>query len=112
MPLSNKPYRTNQTSLETLTPFLLLRYLPKPDPRDQPETRSGQDAPTLTQRLDHIPREHQLTAEQRRHVRYAHSQIRMYDIGWRENWQQVVGVGRKGWKGYVYRILYGGGGYV
>lgn len=36
----------------------------------------------------------------------------MYDVGWRKNWGQIIGVRTKGWRGWAYRILYGGGGYV
>jgi len=110
---------TNQTSLETLTPFLLLRYLPRLDPShhpnssQRPDTSNGAD-PGMSANpriLDHIPREHQLTSEQRRRVKYAHGEIRLYDVGWRENWRQVIGVGKRGWKGWTYRILCGGGGF-
>ena len=44
-------------------------------------------------------------------MRYAHPEIRMYDVGFRENWRQLVGVGRSGWRGVLWRVVCGGGGY-
>ncbi|KAH8114409.1 zf-DHHC-domain-containing protein [Phellopilus nigrolimitatus] len=98
---------TNQTTIENISPFLLLRYLPSTNSLtpDAPQISSSPTAPetpshapeseTLQRRarLDqkHIPREHQLSSSQRRHIRYAHGNIRLYDVGWRENWKQVIG---------------------
>lgn len=90
-------YRTNQTTLEHLSPFLLLRQLP-PLP---PQSSSGR-------KLSDPPLEHELSYPQRRLVRDAHSHIRIYDVGWRRNWGQVMGWDRP-W-GWVYRIAVGGGG--
>jgi len=85
---------TNQTTLENLSPFLLLRYLP-------PLNMSRNDNP---EPLD----EDRMSHGQRRTVRDAHQQIRIYDVGWRKNWTQVFGWnGKYGW---VYRLLCGGGG--
>jgi len=79
---------TNQTTLENLSPFLLLRQLPKmPDAPD-----------TLT--------EHQLSYAQRRIVKRAHGHIRLYDVGWKKNWAQVFGWERE--YGWVSRLLIGG----
>ena len=33
----------------------------------------------------------------------------MYDVGFGANWGQVVGVGKRGWRGWAYRVLCGGG---
>ncbi|KAI5116582.1 hypothetical protein M0805_009225 [Coniferiporia weirii] len=121
---------TNQTTIENISPFLLLRYLPSsvsspnvPNAaRNQTSPLSSEngtlsssesDSPRTREQLNNTPvtREHQLSSSQRRHVRYAHGHIRPYDVGWYENWRQVVGVGTRGWKGWAYRILCGGGGY-
>ncbi|TDL22188.1 zf-DHHC-domain-containing protein [Rickenella mellea] len=92
---------TNQTTLESLSPFLLLRYLPPlPQPPDSPSQRAI--------RLSDPPEEHELSSSQRRHVRKAHSKVHMYDVGWRRNWLQVVGCKRR--KHWIIRALYGGGG--
>lgn len=85
---------TNQTTLESLSPFLLLRYLPPLG-----ISRNGSFEP-----LD----EDHLSRGQRRTVRDAHQQIRLYDVGWRRNWAQVFGWDHK--YGWVYRLLWGGGG--
>ncbi len=93
--------RTNQTTLESLSPFLLLRYLPR-------TPASAELMQTYPGRYSCPPLEHELSSAQRRHLRRAHSSIRMYDVGWRQNWWQVVGWNRR-W-GWVGRLLYGGGG--
>ncbi|OBZ71210.1 Palmitoyltransferase PFA3 [Grifola frondosa] len=86
---------TNQTTLESLSPFLLLRYLPPlPPSPEQPK-------------LSNPPLEHELSLEQRWVVRDAHHHIRLYDVGWRKNWGQVFGWTRP-W-GWVRRITVGGG---
>ncbi|KAJ7601034.1 DHHC palmitoyltransferase-domain-containing protein [Mycena floridula] len=83
---------SNQTTLENISPFLLLRYLP-PLPRG-------------AHSLSDPPLEPELSYAQRRIVKDAHSCIRLYDFGWRRNWNQAVGWNRP--YGWVYRILCGG----
>ncbi|KIK69775.1 hypothetical protein GYMLUDRAFT_150783 [Collybiopsis luxurians FD-317 M1] len=86
---------TNQTTLENITPFLLLRYLPV-----LPASGSNN-------RLSDPPMEHELSYRQRRLVKDAHSSIRIFDVGFKKNWSQVFG-----WKrpsGLLYRVLCGGG---
>ncbi|EIN13020.1 zf-DHHC-domain-containing protein [Punctularia strigosozonata HHB-11173 SS5] len=91
---------TNQTTLEHISPYLLLRYLPA-----LPPSPSGQQ-------LSNPPQEDELTYYQRRLVRRAHGRIRLYDIGWRQNWAQVFGIDGLGkaarWKVILYRLLCGG----
>ncbi|KAG7088141.1 hypothetical protein E1B28_012163 [Marasmius oreades] len=83
---------TNQTTLEHISPFLILRYLP-------PLPRTGH-------KLSDPPQEHELSSPQRRLVKDAHGTIRLYDVGWKKNWGQVFGWnGRYGW---LRRLLYGG----
>ncbi|KAH9917962.1 uncharacterized protein B0H18DRAFT_685341 [Fomitopsis serialis] len=89
-------HRTNQTTLENVSPFLLLRHLP-PLPRSSPDAQSLPDAPL----------EHQLSHAQRRLVRDAHFHVRVYDVGWWKNWAQVAGWDRP-W-GWVHKLLVGGG---
>ncbi|KAH7927826.1 zf-DHHC-domain-containing protein [Leucogyrophana mollusca] len=84
---------TNQTTLENLSPFIILRHLP-PLPAHL--------------RLSDPPLEHELSYKQRRLVQRAQKSVRMYDVGWRKNWGQVFGWTRR-W-GLLYRILVGGGG--
>ncbi|KAG5220549.1 palmitoyltransferase for Vac8p [Salix suchowensis] len=88
--------RTNQTTIENLSPFMLLRHLP-PLPASNNAGRTLSDPPS----------EHELTYEQRYIVREAHGAIRLYDIGLRRNWAQVFGWERR-W-GWVPRLLHGGG---
>ncbi|KAI0081534.1 zf-DHHC-domain-containing protein [Panus rudis PR-1116 ss-1] len=88
---------TNQTTLESLSPFLLLRQIPEL-PEASPETR----------KLSNPPLEHELSYNQRRLVREAHGHIRLYDVGWRKNWAQVIGWSRP--FGWVWRLALGGGG--
>jgi len=83
---------TNQTTLENLSPFLLLRQLP---------SVSGTNVSGQSQ-------EHELSYAQRRIVKRAHRYIRMYDVGWKRNWAQVFGWERK--HGWVPRLLIGDGG--
>ncbi|KAI0354859.1 zf-DHHC-domain-containing protein [Trametes cingulata] len=86
---------TNQTTLESLSPFWLLRHIPPlPDNAD-------------SRKLSNPPLEHELSFEQRMLVRDAHRYIRLYDVGWRKNWAQVFGWS-KPW-GWVYRLAIGGG---
>ena len=72
--------RTNQTTLEHISPFHLLRHLP----------------PLPPCRLSSPPQEHQLVYSQRRAVRSAHSRLRLYDVGWRRNTAQVFGTSTTG----------------
>ncbi|CCM05602.1 uncharacterized protein FIBRA_07830 [Fibroporia radiculosa] len=88
---------SNQTTLEQLSPFLLLRHLP-PIPTQSESSRM----------LSNPPLEHELSYRQRRLVREAHHRIRMYDVGWRGNWGQVMGWNRP-W-GWLQRLATGGGG--
>ena len=90
------PSSTNQTTLENIAPFYILRYLPPLPP-------CGLSSPPL---------EHQLASKQRRAVRAAHARMRLYDVGWRRNVEQVLGMGAKRrWQAWVARVLWGGGGW-
>ncbi|PPQ92838.1 hypothetical protein CVT25_004326 [Psilocybe cyanescens] len=83
---------TNQTTVENIAPFMLLRYLP-------PLPRSGHS-------LSDPPLEPELSSIQRRIVRAAHGQILIYDLGWRKNLEQVFGWnGKYGW---LFRFWCGG----
>jgi len=83
---------TNQTTLEHISPFLLLKYLPR--------------LPPAGHSLSDPPLEPELSSSQRRLVRDAHRTIHMYNIGWRKNWAQVFGLdGENGW---FVRLWYGG----
>ncbi|KAF8158187.1 DHHC palmitoyltransferase-domain-containing protein [Crassisporium funariophilum] len=84
---------TNQTTLENIQPFMLLRQLP-------PLPRSGHS-------LSDPPLEPELSFAQRRLVKDAHGQILLYDVGWRKNWAQVFGWKRR--YGWLYRLWCGGG---
>ncbi|KAF5360510.1 hypothetical protein D9756_004886 [Leucocoprinus leucothites] len=83
---------TNQTTLENVTPFMILRHLPP--------------LPPGSHHLSDPPIEPELSYEQRRLVKDAHHHIRLYDLGWRKNWSQVFGWKRK--YGLVYRLFCGG----
>ena len=86
--------RVNRTTLEDLSPFLLLRLIPN-----------------LTNPHDPFPTpEHRLSFNQRRVVKRAHRQMQLYNVGWRKNWGQVFGWERR--RGWAYRLLLGGAGYV
>ncbi len=88
---------TNQTTLEHISPFYILRYLP----------------PSPPSRLSSPPMEHQLASRQRRAVRAAHARVCLYDVGWRRNVEQVFGMGvKRRWQAWVGRLLWGGGWYV
>ncbi|KAI0683455.1 DHHC palmitoyltransferase-domain-containing protein [Cytidiella melzeri] len=89
---------TNQTTLEHLSPFLLLRELPPLPPQHASDRH----------RLSDPPLEHELSFSQRRLVRDAHGYIRVYDMGWRSNWAQILGWERP--FGWVNRVVLGGGG--
>ncbi|KAF9483485.1 zf-DHHC-domain-containing protein [Pholiota conissans] len=83
---------TNQTTLEHIAPFMLLRHLP-PLPRD------GHS-------LSDPPLEPELSYVQRRIVRDAHGQILIYDVGLKKNWAQVYGWNTK--YGWAFRLWCGG----
>jgi palmitoyltransferase len=83
---------TNQTTLENLAPFLLLRDLP-PLP--------------VSLGLSYPPLEHELSYHQRCLVKDAHRSVKLYDLGWRKNWAQVFGWNRL--RGLMWRIVCGGG---
>ncbi|OCH92608.1 zf-DHHC-domain-containing protein [Obba rivulosa] len=89
---------TNQTTFEHLSPFLLLRYLP---PLPSSDGDSSHAPP-------HILSYELLSHQQRRLLRDAHGEIRLYDVGWRRNIAQVFGWDRP--SGWLARLLYGGGG--
>ncbi|GJE88445.1 DHHC zinc finger domain-containing protein [Phanerochaete sordida] len=89
---------TNQTTLEHLSPFQLLRKLP-PLPQQHASNQH---------RLSDPPLEHELSFSQRRLIRDAHGYIKVYDLGWRKNWAQVLGYDKP--YGWVGRVCYGGGG--
>ncbi|KAF7985931.1 hypothetical protein HWV62_43856 [Athelia sp. TMB] len=109
---------TNQTTLESLSPFLLLRYLPP----FIPSTPSTPSSPSYLR--PHQPQfydENRMSSAQRRVVRQAHSQVFLYDVGWKRNWAQVIGwdkqhghgmtrAGRKRLVGWAWRIICGGAG--
>ncbi|KXN88085.1 Palmitoyltransferase PFA3 [Leucoagaricus sp. SymC.cos] len=83
---------TNQTTLENVTPFMILRYLP-PLPRGN-------------HTLSDPPLEPELSHEQRRLVKHAHNYIRLYDLGLRKNWSQTFGWTRK--RSFFFRLFCGG----
>ncbi|KAK2464599.1 hypothetical protein APHAL10511_003388 [Amanita phalloides] len=87
---------TNQTTLENISPFFLLRHLP--------ELRFPHGDQVRT--LSDPPKEHELSYKQRALVKRAHGSLRMYDMGWRRNVAQVFGTG--GHYGWVRRLWYGG----
>ncbi|KAF9562589.1 zf-DHHC-domain-containing protein [Agrocybe pediades] len=82
----------NATTLEFMTPFMLLRHLPR-----LPRTGHSLSDPAL---------EPELTYAQRRLVRDAHSQVSLYDVGWKKNFAQVFGWNKK--YGWMHRLWYGG----
>ncbi|KAJ6504669.1 DHHC palmitoyltransferase-domain-containing protein [Mycena vitilis] len=83
----------NQTTIENLSPFLILRHLP-------PLPRTGHD-------LSDPPLEPELSRDQRYLVRDAHGYIRLYDVGWRGNFRQVFGWNRPGLYGWLARLWCG-----
>lgn len=87
-----KNLSTNQTTLENLAPFMLLRHLP-------PLPRGGHS-------LSETPLEAELSSAQRRIVRGAHGQILIYDVGWKRNLEQVFGWNNR--FGWFTRLWYGG----
>ncbi|PFH53308.1 hypothetical protein AMATHDRAFT_55144 [Amanita thiersii Skay4041] len=93
---------TNQTTLENISPFLLLRHLPSlPLPHEEEQLYGH--------RLSEPPKEHELSYKQRMLVKDAHHAVRIYDVGWRRNVGQVFGVkGVRPHHGWVRRLWYGG----
>jgi len=87
---------TNQTTIENVSSFMLLRHLPPLPP-----------SPT-GQKLSNPPLEYELTRLQRTLVRRAHGVIRVYDVGLRRNWAQVLGWGGK--NSWIRILAYGGDG--
>ncbi|KAI0301090.1 DHHC palmitoyltransferase-domain-containing protein [Multifurca ochricompacta] len=84
-------HKSNDT--EHISPFVLLRHLP----------------PLPPCRLSSPPLEYQLTFAQRRAVRAAHARMSLYDVGWRRNAGQVLGIGTKHrWQAWAARLLWGG----
>lgn len=103
---------TNQTTIEQLSPFLLLRALPAPLPPAQPAHADPYYFPSPSQPL--TPAEHELTYKQRRLVQRAHERLRLYDLGLARNWAAVFGVPdhagkRPRWQLWAARVLWGGG---
>ncbi|KAH8818750.1 DHHC palmitoyltransferase-domain-containing protein [Flagelloscypha sp. PMI_526] len=100
---------TNQTTIEAITPFLLLKHLP-PLPYPNPAS------PSRLHNLSDPPLEPELSFPQRRLVKDAHASVHLYDIGWKKNWAQAFGVvdpkgpghGRGGKWAWAERILRGG----
>lgn len=91
---TDSPQSINRTTLEDLSPFLLLRLIPN-----------------LTNPHGPFPTpEHRLSFNQRRVVKRAHRQIQLYNVGWRKNWGQVFGWERR--RGWAHRLLLGGAGCV
>ena len=88
--------RTNQTTLEDISPFLLLRYLPPP--------HDGEGHPGTS---PNPPKEHELSYKQRLLVKDAHRSLRVYDIGWKRNIAQVFGLGGERYE-WVWRLWCGG----
>ncbi|KAJ7367393.1 DHHC palmitoyltransferase-domain-containing protein, partial [Mycena albidolilacea] len=80
----------NQTTIENLSPFLILRHLP-PLPPSPPSPSAT--APPYHHTLSSPPLEPELSRAQRRLVQDAHGHIRIYDLGWRRNFAQVFGFG-------------------
>ncbi|KIL58016.1 hypothetical protein M378DRAFT_87032 [Amanita muscaria Koide BX008] len=86
---------TNQTTLEHMSPFLILRQLPTLPNHGQGTT------------LSNPPKEYELSYKQRLLVKDAHGVLRLYDIGWRRNIAQALGFGGVP-NGWAWRIWYGG----
>jgi len=83
---------TNQTTIENITPFLLLRYLP-------PLPGGGHS-------LSDPPLEPELSFPQRRLVKDAHGHIQLYNLGFKKNWELTFG-----WRSIgelFYRVWWGG----
>ncbi|EJD52292.1 zf-DHHC-domain-containing protein [Auricularia subglabra TFB-10046 SS5] len=111
---------TNQTTIEHLSPFLLLRFIPAPLPPpsrpaelhvDSPYYFPSPDTPRVPTPL--VPAEHELSYKQRKMVQRAHERLRLYDLGWKRNWAAVFGVQEikkhPRWKLWAARVLWGGG---
>ncbi|EUC62014.1 DHHC palmitoyltransferase [Rhizoctonia solani AG-3 Rhs1AP] len=149
---------TGQTTIEQLSPYMLLRYLPpsnsvaarKSDdsgrsfesdldlrsmlntgPEEtQPNTASS---PLPSTRLGVLPiypppahsmpiasressvqlAEHTMTREQRRIVRSAAGNIRVYDLGWKRNWAELYAVSQDSYfRDWLHILWWGGHGYT
>jgi len=87
---------TNQTTLEDISPFLLLRYLAPPHYGEGNRDMSSNP-----------PKEHELSYKQRLLVKDAHRSLRIYDIGWRRNVAQVFGLGGGRYE-WIWRLWCGG----
>ncbi|KZS96069.1 zf-DHHC-domain-containing protein [Sistotremastrum niveocremeum HHB9708] len=93
---------TNQTTVEQLTP-MLLRYIPRSRLPANDATTSPRSPSYM-----HLPMwEHQMNYQQRRLLRKAHGKIRLYDVGWKANWNQVIGFNSK--RSILATLLLGGG---
>ncbi|KAG9127468.1 palmitoyltransferase for Vac8p [Ceratobasidium sp. 392] len=148
---------TGQTTLEQLSPYMLLRYLPppsstvdrsddsgrsfesdvdlrtmlntSPDPED--DNQANTDQPSSSSGLVSLPvypppghsvpvtsrdkaaqfAEHTMTRSQRRLVRSAAGKIRIYDLGWRRNWSDMLPVRpERLWLDWLELIWWGGHG--
>ncbi|KAF9533080.1 DHHC palmitoyltransferase-domain-containing protein [Crepidotus variabilis] len=83
---------TNQTTLENISPFLLLRHLPP--------------LPSTGHSLSDPPLEPELAFSQRRIVKDAHANVFLYNIGFRKNWAQAFGYTTK--SQLLFRLWCGG----
>ncbi|TFK70934.1 zf-DHHC-domain-containing protein [Pluteus cervinus] len=83
---------TNQTTLENISPFMLLKHLPV--------------LPSSGHSLSDPPLEPELSYTQRSLVKDAHGYVQMYNLGWRKNLTQAFGVRRR--SGWIYRLWCGG----
>lgn len=131
-------FRTNQTTLEHLAPFLILRHIPAvPPPETTPITPSTSSISPIRdpsspyffpspppERATFAPidisttssgattprlQEHTLNFAQRRTVRSAARKILMYDLGWKRNFGEVMGGGKGvGWRWWVRWVVCGG----
>ncbi|ETW81424.1 hypothetical protein HETIRDRAFT_318448 [Heterobasidion irregulare TC 32-1] len=88
---------TNQTTIENISPFILLRHLPPLPPSDD-----------TNRKLSNPPIEHELSYAQRRLVKDTRGVIRLYDLGWRNNLEQTFGPARASWRCWAARMLWGG----
>lgn len=113
---------TNQTTLEQLSPYLLLRFLRKPqspprhvpgtsitdnvnsaqktaEPHEEEQEEEEEDDPFYFPSPPSSPKsgkdkpwdEHELSFAQRAAVKKAHGRIRPYDLGWKQNYKQILG---------------------
>lgn len=92
---------TNQTTVENISHFFLLRYLPTPPEESTPDAQ-----PTSRRPLAFPPMEHELSYQQRTLVRAAHGAIHIYDVGFSQNWAQVYGWSKS--RDWMKKLLNGG----